>query len=97
MSSEDPFSPSEPTPPPPPPSFSSLPSRDWAADRSLALKILIASGIGLVVGFGTCGLGAAVSSGSFASIGFMLFMASLVGLIVGGVWLLVALIVSASR
>jgi hypothetical protein len=71
----------------------------------LALKILIGSAIGVVVGFGTCGLAAAAAGGaptqdrvqSFLILGLVLFVASLVALVVSGIWLLVAVIVGGMR
>jgi hypothetical protein len=88
MNSEDPFSPA-------------LPVR--APKSYLPLKILIGSAIGLVVGFGTCGLGASLNLKSqgatqiLVPIGLILFVASVLGLIVSTVWLLVRLIVSMTR
>jgi hypothetical protein len=74
-----------------------------AAKGHLALKILIGSAIGLVLGFGTCGLGAMlnakvpVMTRALVPIGLVLFVASVLGLVVSVVWLLVAVIVGATR
>lgn len=90
------FPPQYPYVPPPPP-------RRRAAGGDVALRVLIGSAVGMGVGFGMCGLGAVFSGtnqkamGFAISVGAFLFFASLLGLMVSAIWLLIATIVGGSR
>jgi hypothetical protein len=91
-----------PVPPPPPPYLPYRP-RGMAAGGNTALKILIGSAIGLVLGFGTCGMGSVLETSSHAlsqaliPAGLFLFVISIFGFAVSAVWFLVAAIVSITR
>jgi hypothetical protein len=74
-----------------------------AAGGNVALKILIGSAVGLMLGFGTCGLGAMLQKSSQAlsqallPAGLVLFLISILGFAVSAVWFLVAVILGLTR
>jgi hypothetical protein len=85
------------------PPFPPYPPGRMAAGGHVALKVLIGSAIGLMLGFGTCGLGAMLQASSHSisqalvPTGLFLFVISVLGLVFSALWLLVAAIVSMTR
>jgi len=75
------------------------PRRSRPVGGDNAIKLLVGSLMGLGVGFGTCGLGAILSGQSQAvtrvavPFGLFVFGVSLLGVVVGAVWLLISAIV----
>jgi hypothetical protein len=93
-------------PPPPPRDPISTPPRGMALRGDLALKILVGSGAGIGIGFGTCGLATAVAAGHpaqsrvhsfFIGLGLIVFLVSIAGLVISGIWLLISAIVGGFR
>ena len=89
--------------PPPPPPFISPSTRTVPVRADIALKVVIGSVIGLILGFGTCGMGAALNASSkgvsqaLVPIGLIFFIVSILGMIVGVVWLVIAGIIMIFR
>lgn len=87
-----PYLPPDATPPQYP--YIPPPRKRMAAGGDIALKVLIGSAIGLVVGVGTCGMGATLGGGDKSLyVGLIVFVVSLVALVVGTLWLLLSFIV----
>jgi len=74
------------------------PKKTMAAGGNIALKLLIGSAVGLVLGVGTCGLGATLGGGDKSLyMGLTLFVVSLAGFLISAIWLLIAMIIGWNR
>jgi hypothetical protein len=68
-------------------------SNGWAPPAIL----IVVSGVLLLVGFGLCGAGGGGGIGKYAGAGLICVVGSALGLLVGFIWLIVALIIGANR